>query len=65
MAQRVKEEELQRLKRQIKEWNENRLDLFELSQPNEVFISLPGSLRQQCVKLEIDTSQGFVIIYST
>ncbi|KAI0213549.1 Afadin [Lamellibrachia satsuma] len=35
MAQRVKEEELQRLKRQIKEWNENRLDLFELSQPNE------------------------------
>ena len=45
MAQRTKEEELQRLKRQIKEWNENRLDLFELSLPNEVFISLLGSLR--------------------
>ena len=45
MAQRTKEEELQRLKRQINEWNENRLDLFELSLPNEVFISLLGSLR--------------------
>ena len=49
MAQRTKEEELQRLKRQIKEWNENRLDLFELSLPNEVFISSPGTLQQEFV----------------
>lgn len=35
MGLSYKEEELQRLIAQIKEWNANRLDLFELSLPNE------------------------------
>ena len=36
MARRNKEEERQKLTALIKEWNANRLDLFALSQPNEV-----------------------------
>ncbi|XP_013410608.1 afadin isoform X2 [Lingula anatina] len=35
MDKRAKEEERLRLHEQIKEWNANRLDLFELSLPNE------------------------------
>ena len=39
MAQRTREQmkqEHQKLVAQIQEWNANRLDLFELSMPNEV-----------------------------
>ena len=36
MTQLTKEDEWHRLANQIKDWNENRLDLFELSLPNEV-----------------------------
>ena len=36
MGLSYKEEERERLIAQINEWNANRLDLFELSLPNEV-----------------------------
>ena len=38
MANRTKEEERQRLTAQIAEWNSNRLDLFEITPPNEVLV---------------------------
>ena len=36
MAAESKHEEFQRLSSQINEWNANRLDIFEISLPNEV-----------------------------
>lgn len=44
MAAKAKEQERQRLLNQIEEWNSNRLDLFALSQPNEVTRSASVSL---------------------
>ena len=39
LAARAREEERQRLTDKIKEWNDHRWDLFELSTPNEVSCS--------------------------
>lgn len=40
---RVKEEDYRRLEQQIKQWNIDHFDLFELSQPNEVrIVPSPG-----------------------
>ena len=36
MARRVAREEYEHLCRMIKKWNENRLELFEITLPNEV-----------------------------
>lgn len=40
-------QEHQRLVAQIKEWNANRLDLFELSLPNEVIFHFYTQIKQR------------------
>jgi len=42
------QDERQRLTAQIEEWNSNRLDLFALSQPNEVTVVVTCFWRKTC-----------------
>ena len=45
MTVTMNQDDVMRLRSQITEWNNNRLDLFELSLPNEVW---HASLDNQC-----------------
>ena len=49
MSQRSREEERHRLTQQINEWNANRLDLFELNQPDEVKLHNYRKLKTLCI----------------
>ena len=48
----------QRLMQQIREWNINRLDLFALSEPNQV-LDVPKGRRIEIFKYDLNTSEHY------